>query len=247
MLSRSSRLDCAGRTRITLHPASIRSGSGEYGQPNLFRYGIGAGNDADAIVSQALKSGFNIHKANETTVSVSFDEASNDAELETLASVFGIELGEGGVTLPKQLRRQTNFMTQEAFNTHHSETEMMRYLRKLSDRDLALDRAMIPLGSCTMKLNAASEMAPITWPEFANIHPFAPANQRLGYQEMIQNLNDWLAEITDYAGISLQPNSGAQGEYAGLLAIQGYHHSRGDTDRTICLVPSSARPITGKP
>ena len=196
--------------------------------------------DADAVVSQVLNSGFNIHKANETTVSVSFDEASNDAELETLASVFGIELGEGSVTLPKQLQRQTDFMTQEAFNTHHSETEMMRYLRKLSDRDLALDRAMIPLGSCTMKLNAASEMAPITWPEFANIHPFAPANQRLGYQEMIQNLNDWLAEITDYAGISLQPNSGAQGEYAGLLAIQGYHHSRGDTDRTICLVPSSA-------
>ena len=196
--------------------------------------------DTDAIISQALKSGFNIHKANATTVSVSFDEASNDAELETLASVFGIELGNGVVTLPEQLRRQTNFMTQEVFNTHHSETEMMRYLRKLSDRDLALDRAMIPLGSCTMKLNAASEMAPITWPEFANIHPFAPDSQHLGYQQMIQNLNDWLAEITDYAGISLQPNSGAQGEYAGLLAIQGYHHSRGDTDRTICLVPSSA-------
>ena len=123
-----------------------------------------------------------------------------DAELETLAAVFGIELGEGGVTLPKQLRRQTDFMTQEPFNTHHSETEMMRYYEKLSDRDLALDRAMIPLGSCTMKLNAASEMAPITWPEFANIHPFAPDSQRLGYQEMIQNLNDWLAEITDYAG-----------------------------------------------
>ena len=138
--------------------------------------------DADAIVNQALKSGFNIHKANETTVSVSFDEASNDAELETLASVFGIELGEGGVMLPKQLRRQTDFMTQEPFNTHHSETEMMRYLRKLSDRDLALDRAMIPLGSCTMKLNAASEMEPITWSEFANIHPFAPNSQRLGYQ-----------------------------------------------------------------
>ena len=196
--------------------------------------------NADAIVSQALKSGFNIWKANATTVSVSFDEASNDAELKTLASVFGIELGEGGLTLPKQSRRQTDFMNQEAFNKHHSETEMMRYLRKLSDRDLALDRAMIPLGSCTMKLNAASEMAPITWTEFANIHPFAPDNQRLGYQEMIQNLNHWLAEITDYAGISLQPNSGAQGEYAGLLAIQEYHRSRGDTNRTICLVPSSA-------
>ena len=196
--------------------------------------------DADAMVAKALESGFNIFKANATTVSVSFDEASNEAELEALANIFSIKLGHGAVALPNQLIRKTDFMTQEAFNTHHSETEMMRYLRKLADRDLALDRAMIPLGSCTMKLNAASEMAPITWPEFANIHPFAPDNQRLGYAEMIHNLNDWLAEITDYAGISLQPNSGAQGEYAGLLAIQGYHESRGEAHRTICLVPSSA-------
>ena len=196
--------------------------------------------DADAMVAKALEGGFNIHKANATTVSVSFDEASNEAELEALANIFDITQGQAAVALPNQLLRQTEFMTQEAFNTHHSETEMMRYLRKLSDRDLALDRAMIPLGSCTMKLNAASEMAPITWPEFANIHPFAPENQRLGYAEMIDNLNDWLAEITDYAGISLQPNSGAQGEYAGLLAIQGYHESRGEAHRTICLVPSSA-------
>ncbi len=196
--------------------------------------------DADAMLAKALKGGFNIHKADATTVSVSFDEASNEAELESLAKIFDITLGQGAVALPNQLLRTTEFMTQEAFNTHHSETEMMRYLRKLSDRDLALDRAMIPLGSCTMKLNAASEMAPITWPEFANIHPFAPENQRLGYAEMIHNLNEWLAEITDYSGISLQPNSGAQGEYAGLLAIQGYHESRGEADRTICLVPSSA-------
>jgi len=196
--------------------------------------------DADAMLAKALEAGFNIHKADATTVSVSFDEASNEAELESLAKIFDITLGQGAVALPNQLLRTTEFMTQEAFNTHHSETEMMRYLRKLSDRDLALDRAMIPLGSCTMKLNAASEMAPITWPEFANIHPFAPENQRLGYAEMIHNLNEWLAEITDYSGISLQPNSGAQGEYAGLLAIQGYHESRGEADRTICLVPSSA-------
>jgi Glycine cleavage system protein P (pyridoxal-binding), C-terminal domain len=131
-------------------------------------------------------------------------------------------------------------MTQDVFHQHHSETEMMRYVRKLADRDLALDRAMIPLGSCTMKLNAASEMAPITWPEFAHIHPFAPDAQKRGYTRMIDELCAWLSDITDYAGISLQPNSGAQGEYAGLLAIQGYHASRGDTHRTICLVPSSA-------
>ncbi|HBZ91731.1 MAG TPA: glycine dehydrogenase (aminomethyl-transferring), partial [Gammaproteobacteria bacterium] len=196
--------------------------------------------NADTFVNNALSAGFNIHKASDTTVSLSFDEASTDTELEALAAVFGVVLGDSHQGLPKTLTRQTAFMTQDAFNTHHSETEMMRYVRKLSDRDLALDRAMIPLGSCTMKLNAASEMAPITWPEFAFIHPFAPENQRLGYQEMIQNLDDWLSEITDYAAISLQPNSGAQGEYAGLLAIQGYHQSRGEGHRTICLVPSSA-------
>jgi len=196
--------------------------------------------NADTFVNNALLAGFNIHKASDTTVSLSFDEASTDTELEALATVFGVVLGSSHQGLPKTLTRRTEFMTQDVFNTHHSETEMMRYLRKLSDRDLALDRAMIPLGSCTMKLNAASEMAPITWPEFAFIHPFAPENQRLGYQEMIQNLDDWLSEITDYAAISLQPNSGAQGEYAGLLAIQGYHQSRGEGHRTICLVPSSA-------
>lgn len=196
--------------------------------------------NADTFVNNALSAGFNIHKASDTTVSLSFDEASTNTELEALAAVFGVVLGDSHQGLPKTLTRQTAFMTQDAFNTHHSETEMMRYVRKLSDRDLALDRAMIPLGSCTMKLNAASEMAPITWPEFAFIHPFAPENQRLGYQEMIQNLDDWLSEITDYAAISLQPNSGAQGEYAGLLAIQGYHQSRGESHRTICLVPSSA-------
>ena len=195
---------------------------------------------ADTWVNNALSAGFNIHKASDTKVSLSFDEASTETELQALAAVFGVILGDSHKGLPETLVRQTAFMTQDAFNTHHSETEMMRYLRKLSDRDLALDRAMIPLGSCTMKLNAASEMAPITWPEFAFIHPFAPENQRLGYQEMIQNLDDWLSEITDYAAISLQPNSGAQGEYAGLLAIQGYHQSRGESHRTICLVPSSA-------
>src|SRR5210317_2289504 len=186
-----------------------------YGVNATFFYTLSIQVDnADTFVNNALSAGFNIHKASDTTVSLSFDEASTDTELEALAAVFGVVLGDSHQGLPKTLTRQTAFMTQDAFNTHHSETEMMRYVRKLSDRDLALDRAMIPLGSCTMKLNAASEMAPITWPEFAFIHPFAPENQRLGYQEMIQNLDDWLSEITDYAAISLQPNSGAQGEYA---------------------------------
>ena len=196
--------------------------------------------NSDETLAAALASGFNIFKADETTVSVSFDEASTETELEKLAHIFGVSLGAPKSDIPAYALRHTEFMSQEAFNAYHSETEMMRYLRKLADRDLALDRAMIPLGSCTMKLNAASEMTPISWPEFANIHPFAPASQRLGYQEMIENLNDWLSEITDYASISLQPNSGAQGEYAGLLAIQGYHQSRGEGHRKICLVPSSA-------
>ena len=197
--------------------------------------------DADRLIQAALNIGLNLWKLDSHTISLSLDEASTDAELNALASVFGVSLSdriEAG--LPEGLIRQTPFMTQDAFNRYHSETEMMRYLRKLSDRDLALDRAMIPLGSCTMKLNAAAEMTPVTWPEFAHIHPFAPKTQRIGYTEMMEQLTDWLTEITDYAGMSLQPNSGAQGEYAGLLAIQGYHIARGDAHRTICLVPSSA-------
>jgi glycine dehydrogenase len=126
------------------------------------------------------------------------------------------------------------------FNTHHSETEMLRYIRSLADKDLALDRSMIPLGSCTMKLNATSEMIPITWPEFAHIHPYAPAEQRAGYAELDAQLRDMLCQATGYAGISLQPNAGSQGEYAGLLAIQAWHASRGDSQRTVCLIPESA-------
>ena len=196
--------------------------------------------DAQTVVNDALNAGLNIHKVDAFTISLSLDEASTEAEIETLASIFNVSLGRGEVKIPKALRRASKFMSQDAFNSYHSETEMMRYLRKLADRDLALDRAMIPLGSCTMKLNAASEMAPISWPEFAKIHPFSPANQRMGYAQMIKDLTKWLSEITDYADISLQPNSGAQGEYAGLLAIQGFHQSRGENHRHICLVPASA-------
>jgi glycine dehydrogenase len=142
--------------------------------------------------------------------------------------------------IPAGLRRTSAFLTHPVFNRHHSETGMLRYIRALSDKDLALDRSMIPLGSCTMKLNATSEMIPITWPEFANVHPFAPADQLQGYRELDEQLRAWLCQATGYAGISLQPNAGSQGEYAGLLAIQAWHASRGDAHRTICLIPSSA-------
>ena len=197
--------------------------------------------NADMTLKTALDYGINLFKASDTEVNISFDEASTDHELEILCKIFGVtdvSTATDGITFP--YARKSDFMTQLAFNTYHSETEMMRFLRKLADRDLALDRAMIPLGSCTMKLNAASEMTPISWPEFAHIHPFAPVQQREGYDCLIKDLNAWLTEITDYAAISCQPNSGAQGEYAGLLAIQGFHHSNGDYDRTVCLVPSSA-------
>ena len=143
-------------------------------------------------------------------------------------------------SLPAALQRSSAYLTHPVFNTHHSETGMLRYIRSLSDQDLALDRSMIPLGSCTMKLNATSEMIPVTWPEFANIHPFAPAEQREGYAELDRQLRAWLCEATGYAGISLQPNAGSQGEYAGLLAIRAYHAAQGEAHRTICLIPSSA-------
>ncbi|MDH4446812.1 MAG: aminomethyl-transferring glycine dehydrogenase subunit GcvPB, partial [Acidovorax sp.] len=142
--------------------------------------------------------------------------------------------------IPTELRRTSKYLTHPVFNTHHSETGMLRYIRQLSDKDLALDRTMIPLGSCTMKLNATSEMIPITWPEFANMHPFAPADQSQGYEELDEQLRAWLCQATGYAGISLQPNAGSQGEYAGLLAIKAYHEAQGDAHRNICLIPSSA-------
>src|SRR5690554_5177457 len=131
-------------------------------------------------------------------------------------------------------------MQHPVFNTHHSEHELLRYMRQLADRDLALDRTMIPLGSCTMKLNATAEMVPITWPEFANIHPLAPADQTAGYRELIDGLERMLAEITGYDAVSFQPNSGAQGEFAGLMAIRAYHASRGEEQRDVCLIPESA-------
>src|SRR5207248_4694267 len=143
-------------------------------------------------------------------------------------------------TYPVALRRVSRFLTHPTFNRYHSETEMMRYLRRLADRDIALDRAMIPLGSCTMKLNAAIEMFPVTWREFSHLHPFAPANQTVGYREMISQLERMLCAVTGYAAVSLQPNAGSQGEYAGLLIIRAYHASRGEAHRNVCLIPASA-------
>jgi glycine dehydrogenase len=136
--------------------------------------------------------------------------------------------------------RTTPFLTHPVFNSYHSETEMLRYIKRLESRDLSLTASMIPLGSCTMKLNAAAEMLPISWPEFARLHPFAPLKQARGYQILFQNLEDWLAEITGFAGISLQPNAGSQGEYAGQLVIRAWHESRGEAHRNVCLIPTSA-------
>lgn len=204
----------------------------------------------DSIVARAVAKGANLRKAWGEYVCISLDETTTRADVELVWSIFAkdgqalptIEAMDEGATslIPAALQRQSAFLTHPVFNTHHSETAMLRYIRSLSDKDLALDRSMIPLGSCTMKLNATSEMIPITWPEFANIHPFAPANQLQGYAELDELLRGWLCQATGYAGISLQPNAGSQGEYAGLLAIKAFHESKGQAHRNICLIPSSA-------
>jgi len=197
---------------------------------------------ADDLVSAALTKGYNINKHDDDTVSVAFDETCEPCDVIELLNAFGgnyaeLELCEA---IASHWCRSDSFMSQAVFNDYHSETEMMRYLRRLSDKDIALDRAMISLGSCTMKLNAASEMTPVSWPEFANIHPFAPSDQTKGYQTMIAQLEKMLCACTGYDAMSIQPNAGSQGEYAGLLAIKAYHEARGDTERDICLIPNSA-------
>ncbi|MEH6630021.1 MAG: aminomethyl-transferring glycine dehydrogenase [Halopseudomonas aestusnigri] len=202
---------------------------------------------ADDIAAKARDNKMNLRVIDGNTLGVSFDETSTRDDVEVLWSIFGVE-GQTVVeldnttdsNLPASLARRTDFLTHPTFNSYHSETEMMRYLRKLCDKDIGLDRAMIPLGSCTMKLNAVTEMIPVTWPEFGEIHPFVPLDQAQGYVELIKDLEDMLVEITGYDAVSLQPNSGSQGEYAGLLAIRKYHESRGDFQRNICLIPASA-------
>jgi glycine dehydrogenase len=198
---------------------------------------------ASDVVAAALGRGINLRHIDDDHVGVSCDERTHPDHVAAVCEAFGVpalEPGERGRELPEPLRRTTGFLTHPVFSEHHSETAMMRYLRRLSDRDLALDRTMIPLGSCTMKLNAAAEMEPISWPEFAGIHPFAPVDQATGYLSIIRDLEDWLAAITGYAAVSLQPNAGSQGEFAGLLAIRAYHRDRGEVHRDVCLIPSSA-------
>ena len=203
----------------------------------------------DQLLAAAVAKGMNLRAASADTLGISLDETTTRADLADLLSVFAAGKAVPSVDqlaataiigLPEGLRRTSAYLTHPVFNTHHSETEMLRYIRALSDKDLALDRTMIPLGSCTMKLNATSEMIPITWPEFAHIHPFAPREQLKGYELLDQQLCAWLSQATGYAGISLQPNAGSQGEYAGLLIIKAYHESRGEGHRDICLIPESA-------
>ena len=200
--------------------------------------------DVDADLAAALGAGFNIRRISDSVISVSFDETSTLDDVRAVVAALGgqmpVDVDAVPSGLPDDLRRSDEFLTQSVFERYHSEHEMLRYLRRLSDKDLALDRTMIPLGSCTMKLNATSEMLPITWPEFANIHPFAPVDQVAGYHDLIDDLERRLATITGYDAVSLQPNAGSQGEFAGLLAIRAYHRANGDDQRTICLIPSSA-------
>jgi glycine dehydrogenase len=204
---------------------------------------------ADALHAAAVAAGINLRKIDAKHVGVSLDET---CDRDTLAALWNVFSGgkaapdfdaveaSVGTSFPEALVRSSAYLEHPTFNRYHSETEMLRYLRSLADKDLALDRTMIPLGSCTMKLNATSEMIPVTWPEFSSIHPFAPNDQTVGYREMIAQLEEMLCAVTGYAAVSLQPNAGSQGEYAGLLVIKKYHESRGEGHRNICLIPSSA-------
>ncbi|MGZ4675511.1 MAG: aminomethyl-transferring glycine dehydrogenase [Acidimicrobiia bacterium] len=198
---------------------------------------------ADAVLTAARERGINLRRVDDDTVGVTLDETTTDATVALVLAAFDVDGVDGGgagpAPIPMELERVDEFMTQEVFHAHRSETDMLRYLRRLADEDLALDRTMIPLGSCTMKLNATTEMEPISWPEFASIHPYAPAEQAAGYRQLVAELEAWLCEITGYDAVSLQPNAGSQGELAGLLAIRAFHRSRGE-DRDVCLIPASA-------
>lgn len=206
------------------------------------------GVDADAVRAKAVAAGINLNYSGDPArVGISLDETTTRAEVVQLAALFGARIDDIDAldattadALPPDLVRSSAFLQHPVFNTHHSEHELLRYMRALADKDLAMDRTMIPLGSCTMKLNATAEMIPVTWPEFGNLHPLAPADQASGYKQLIDELEAMLVECTGYDAVSLQPNSGAQGEYAGLLAIRAYHRSRGQGHRDICLIPESA-------
>jgi glycine dehydrogenase len=195
--------------------------------------------NAEAIHDKAVARGINFRKVSSTELRISFDEETTEELFAEVLNILSIK-NVAGEKIPAKFLRTSKYLTHPVFNTNHSETAMMRYLRNLADKDLALDRTMIPLGSCTMKLNSVTEMEAVTWPEFASLHPFAPADQSIGTRKLIAQLSDWLVAITGYDAVSLQPNAGSQGEFAGLLAIRNYHDSRGDQSRNICLIPSSA-------
>ena len=234
--------------RVHLNAVTVANALREAGadvQPDAFfdtitvRVGVGQA----GILAAAEQRGINLRKVGRDRVGISVDETTDAGVIARLLDAFGIsDVAEPAVApaIPDALLRDSAYLTHPIFHMNRAESEMMRYMRRLSDRDLALDRAMIPLGSCTMKLNAAAEMMPITWPEFGALHPFAPAHQAAGYAEMLTDLNAKLCEITGYDAFSMQPNSGAQGEYAGLLTIQAYHRANGDTQRDVCLIPVSA-------
>ncbi|MEU7531027.1 aminomethyl-transferring glycine dehydrogenase [Saccharothrix sp. NPDC042600] len=202
---------------------------------------------AAEVVATARDLGVNLWQVDADTVSIACDETTTRGDLEKVWKAFGVTVSDvDGLDLdtadaiPADLRRTSDYLTHPVFHTHRSETAMLRYLRKLSDKDVALDRSMIPLGSCTMKLNATAEMEPVTWPEFANLHPFAPVEDAEGLLSLVKDLERWLAEVTGYDAVSIQPNAGSQGEFAGLLAIRAYHRAQGHAERAVCLIPSSA-------
>ncbi len=204
------------------------------------------GNDTNNILQSANAHKINLRKVSDDKISLSFDETTEIADLNNLFKIFGLnaqmkDIGDVvTASIPSNLKRTSDYMSHPVFNSYHSEHEMLRYLKRLEDKDIALNRSMIALGSCTMKLNAVAEMIPVTWPEFGGLHPFAPIEQTQGYQTLFNDLKQMLSEITGFTGISLQPNAGAQGEYAGLMTIRKFHLANGDTDRNICLIPSSA-------
>ena len=218
---------------------SLKESGFELYSPNFFDTVSFLASNSDALIDAALKAGINVRKIS-GGVSVAFDEVSTSATVEKLIRAWGLKQSSSEPYGAIASLRATSYMQHPVFNSYHSETAMLRYIRTLSDRDLALDRTMIPLGSCTMKLNATTEMEAISWPEFADLHPFAPSNQSAGTRKIISELSKWLMDITGYDAVSLQPNAGSQGEFAGLLAIRNYLDSLGQSQRDICLIPSSA-------
>jgi glycine dehydrogenase len=240
--------------RVAAYTAVLAAGLKQLGARLVHEGGfdtleVATGDHTEQVMQAARDAGYNLRRASAGSVGITLDETTRRDDVAAVWTLFAdgralpsFDAFEKGIAplFPADLSRRSGFLTHPVFNSHHSETEMLRYIRSLSDKDLALDRSMIPLGSCTMKLNATSEMIPVTWPEFAHIHPYAPRDQQAGYLELDQQLRDWLCQATGYAGISLQPNAGSQGEYAGLLIIKAWHEARGEGHRNVCLIPESA-------